>query len=260
MDRCRLLLNTFYNTYQILNQELETVLEDLTEPSNAIDRRNKLEDEARTYKPTFPYMTPRFGESSSKNPVQPPYSPVNLHQEKMKDVEVEPEEDPEEEPEEDPEEWGESDSNELIGNSEGWEVDLYAGTKEDPVVCYSSGDETYRPTRVQPYGIAGRSTNPINLDDYPDTEYTGQYDCGKQEDMSAMDTTPYPGNAYGGGQYNMAGDYACSSSHFSMTGLNIGTSDPEYTPSGRPYVPEGIRRTSRNHGWTTGRYYEQEEE
>jgi hypothetical protein len=34
------------------------------------------------------------------------------------------------------------------------------------------------------------------------------------------------------------------------------TSDSDYVPGGRPFVPEAVRRTSRHHGWTPGMYYE----
>jgi hypothetical protein len=34
------------------------------------------------------------------------------------------------------------------------------------------------------------------------------------------------------------------------------TSDSDYVPSGRPFVPEVVRRTTRQHGWTPGMYYE----
>jgi hypothetical protein len=34
--------------------------------------------------------------------------------------------------------------------------------------------------------------------------------------------------------------------------------DPEYIPSGRPYVPNTMRRTPRRHGWTSGMYREEE--
>jgi hypothetical protein len=34
------------------------------------------------------------------------------------------------------------------------------------------------------------------------------------------------------------------------------TSDSDYVPGGRPFVPEAVRRTSRYHGWTPGMYYE----
>jgi hypothetical protein len=34
------------------------------------------------------------------------------------------------------------------------------------------------------------------------------------------------------------------------------TSDSDYVPGGRPFVPETVRRTTRHHGWTPGMYYE----
>jgi hypothetical protein len=33
-------------------------------------------------------------------------------------------------------------------------------------------------------------------------------------------------------------------------------SDSDYVSGGRPFVPEIVRRTTRQHGWTPGMYYE----
>ena len=34
------------------------------------------------------------------------------------------------------------------------------------------------------------------------------------------------------------------------------TSDSDYAPTGRPYIPESVRRTTRHHGWFPGMYQE----
>src|SRR4051812_12514764 len=47
MDRHRSLLNTYHNTHQVLVQELDTVIEDFTDPDKAMARRKKLDKEAR---------------------------------------------------------------------------------------------------------------------------------------------------------------------------------------------------------------------
>src|SRR3954470_19420176 len=47
MDRYRSLLNTYHNTHQVLVQELDTVIEDFTDPTKAMTRRKKLYKEAR---------------------------------------------------------------------------------------------------------------------------------------------------------------------------------------------------------------------
>jgi hypothetical protein len=36
----------------------------------------------------------------------------------------------------------------------------------------------------------------------------------------------------------------------------IDTSDSDYVLGGRPFVLETVRRTTRQHGWTPGMYYE----
>jgi hypothetical protein len=34
------------------------------------------------------------------------------------------------------------------------------------------------------------------------------------------------------------------------------TSDSDYVPGGRPFVPEAVRQTTRHHEWTPSMYYE----
>jgi hypothetical protein len=36
----------------------------------------------------------------------------------------------------------------------------------------------------------------------------------------------------------------------------VDTSNSDYVLGGRPFVPETVRRTTRQHGWTPGMYYE----
>jgi hypothetical protein len=36
----------------------------------------------------------------------------------------------------------------------------------------------------------------------------------------------------------------------------VDTSDSDYVPGGRSFIPETVRRTTRQHGWTPGMYYE----
>jgi hypothetical protein len=38
--------------------------------------------------------------------------------------------------------------------------------------------------------------------------------------------------------------------------LAMDTSDSDYVPGGRPFIPEAVRRTTRQHRWTPGMYYE----
>src|SRR3954464_1421737 len=53
MDRYRSLLNNYHNTHQVLVQELDTVIEDFTDPVKAMTRRNKLDKESRHPKNIF---------------------------------------------------------------------------------------------------------------------------------------------------------------------------------------------------------------
>jgi hypothetical protein len=51
-------------------------------------------------------------------------------------------------------------------------------------------------------------------------------------------------------------------SYLGLNGLGLSdtsamdTSDSDYVPGGRPFVPETVHRTTRHHGWTPGMYYE----
>jgi hypothetical protein len=54
----------------------------------------------------------------------------------------------------------------------------------------------------------------------------------------------------------------CFESYLGLNGLVLSdtsamdTSDSNYVLDGRPFVPEIVRRTTRQHGWTPGMYYE----
>jgi hypothetical protein len=67
------------------------------------------------------------------------------------------------------------------------------------------------------------------------------------------------GNTYGGatGEYTRWVDYDALNYQFVNTDFSLGSSsDSDYQPTGRPYVPGSIRRTTRSTGWKPGMYRE----
>jgi hypothetical protein len=67
------------------------------------------------------------------------------------------------------------------------------------------------------------------------------------------------GNTYGGatGEYTQWVDYDALNDQFVNTDFSLGSSsDSDYQPTGRPYVPGSIRRTTRSTGWKPGMYRE----
>ena len=51
--------------------------------------------------------------------------------------------------------------------------------------------------------------------------------------------------------------YESLSSYFGMTDLCLGTSsDSDYIPTGRTFIPDGVWKTNRCTGWTPGMYAE----
>jgi hypothetical protein len=59
------------------------------------------------------------------------------------------------------------------------------------------------------------------------------------------------------GEYTPGEDYASLNNHFLMTDFSLGSStDSDYQPTGKPYVPDTIRRTKRSTRWMPGMYQE----
>lgn len=67
------------------------------------------------------------------------------------------------------------------------------------------------------------------------------------------------GNTYGvgTGEYTRWEDYDALNDQFVNTDFSLGSSsDSDYQPTGRPYVPSFVRRTTRSTGWKPGMYRE----
>ena len=110
---------------------------------------------------------------------------------------------------------------------------MYKRTESDPVPCdYSEVEATSYPMD-EPKAALGRSKiHPIVID--------GSIETDQGEPVT---------------------DYSVSDTYYPFSTLNLyATSDPEYVPTGRPFVPTRVRRTPRQHGWTSGLYREEDVE
>ncbi|KAK1694169.1 hypothetical protein QYE76_010866 [Lolium multiflorum] len=77
-----------------------------------------------------------------------------------------------------------------------------------------------------------------------------QYSRGDYEEYPILiESDADGGNTYGGvtGEYNPGVDYAELNNQFMNTDFSLGSSsDSDYQPTGRPYVPDSVRRTARS--------------
>jgi hypothetical protein len=73
-----------------------------------------------------------------------------------------------------------------------------------------------------------------------------------------MNTSEHTGNvSIAEVEYSMGDAYASLNNHFMMTYFSLGSSsNSDYQPTGRPYVPDTIRRTTHSTGWNPRMYQE----
>lgn len=233
MDRYRSLLNTYHNTHQVLVHQLDTVIEDFTNPDKAMARRKKLDKEARhpKYIPSGDvFEETEFDDPNSENyayyqnDFKPPeglWTKYNSEQQ----------------------EWNKVIPNKPEPNKYGWEIESQGKTIGNPIPCDAGIEEETNYNHREPYGPYGGNTNPINLEEYSNSYYTNIYEWIQEK---AKEPTYYE-EALPENPNDSVEDYA-NSSHFSMTNLSLSTSNQDYAPPGCSYAPEGSRRTSRHHG------------
>jgi hypothetical protein len=117
----------------------------------------------------------------------------------------------------------------------GWRFGEYMGIAGDPIPL-DSEDEVTRKFRVFHHGVGDVAGNPILLGsdverDIPTPMEWGEYSKPRTEGCTTHSAYPSLG------------------SYLAMTDFNLGTtSDFNYTPTWRPYVPTTPRRTSRSTG------------
>ena len=124
-----------------------------------------------------------------------------------------------------------------IENSTGWRWGSDTGTHSTSV--YYDGEMTKdATTQNQSY-----SQNGEEVEGYP----------------TQVESDTNVGNTYGvgTGEYTRWVDYDALNDQFVNTDFSLGSSsDSDYQPTGRPYVPGFVRRTTRSTGWKPGMYRE----
>jgi hypothetical protein len=127
-------------------------------------------------------------------------------------------------------------------NSTGWRFRDFMGTASDLIPCDSDKEVTSQ-FWVFHHGVGNVVGNPIIESDMegdmPTPMERGEFSRPREE-----------GYTYGS-------VYTSLSSIFAMTDFNLGTtSDSDYTPTVRTYVPTTLIRTSRFIGWAPRMYQE----
>jgi hypothetical protein len=238
MDRCKHLLSVFYHVHRALVGEIQSLVEEITEPT-----------------PT-PWYT---GETSG-----PPRAPtpaffagdfINLDEENdPEEREFEPEAEPEMPPahfahsltgaryEAGLESWGMPHNDSFGGNSMGWRFDEYMGTAGDPILCDSEHEVTSQFRVVHRTGdVAGKPIEIESDDEGKLPSYMERGECLRPKMERGATEVVYPS----------------LSGYLGMTDFNLGpTPDLDYMPAESSYTPASVRRTSRATGWTPGMYRE----
>jgi hypothetical protein len=154
-----------------------------------------------------------------------------------------------------------------IENFTGWRFEPFMGTDSDHVRCDPEMDQDdvdqYRNFH---YGVGDYQENPIVSE--PDFEggkarKVNKGECSRSRGRRGpfdMNTSEYTGNVSVEEEEYPTGDtYASLNNYFMMTDFSLGSSsDSDYQPTGRPYVSDTIRRTTRSTGWMPGMYQEQD--
>ena len=221
MDNCRNLLTLFFQLNRHLSRAIDTMLEEFTEPKEESKGKEPMEGEVHTPSYSAGDFISIDHPEQQTTPITPRYFPSSSHGGY-----------------EGGEESGNHQRSETpIENSTGWRWGSYMGTYSDPVRCNPEMDEDAT-TQFQNH----------------------QYSRGDYEEYPILiESDTDGGNAYGGvtGEYTPGVDYAALNNQFMNTDFSLGSSsDSDYQPTGRPYVPDSVRRTTRSTGWKPGMYRE----
>ena len=241
MDRYRKIVGSLFHSYKVLVADRRTKLGNTTiapRAEQASGSRYSPTPEPIHY-PVIPPSETEMGESS-RNSVEPSV--------------------PEQE-----NSYGLSGSESPIGNSEGWDYDYYTGTWEHPIPVYDSagdGDQNQNPG-VAAYAADGADAMIIDIssDEEAPVEAQPAHEVSFDHSMCTSSTCFGEAGPSQGMSVEETREYLRS--FVEMDGLYLGetlateTSDTNFIPSGRPYVPDTVRRTTRHTGWTPGMFFEQ---
>jgi hypothetical protein len=221
MDNSRNLLSLFFQLNRHLTGAIDTMLEEFTEPKEETKGKEPMENEVHT--PVYSagdYISIDHPERETT-----PITPGNYLSSSYGGYVG-----------------GEESGNNQcsvtpIENSTGWRCGSDTGTHSTSV-RYDGEMNEDATTQNQSYPCNGR-------DD-------GEYPIQVESDTNV-------GNTYGGvtGEYTRWVDYDALNDQFVNTDFSLGSSsDSDYQPTGRPYVPGFVRRTTRSTGWKPGMYRE----
>jgi hypothetical protein len=250
MDNCRNLLSLFFQLNLHLAGAIDTMLDEFTEPKEESKGKEPMESEPHT--PV--YSTSDYIDIDAPEPQPTPPTPRYFPSSSYGGYEG-----------------GEESGNTRrsvtpIENSTGWCFEPFMGTYSDPVRCDPEIDrDVVDQYQSFHYGMGDYQENPIVIESDSEGgkarkvakgEYSGS---GGRRGPFDMNTSEYTENVSVGEEEYSTGDaYASLNNHFMMTDFSLGSSsDSDYQPIGRPYVPDTIRRTTRSTGWTPGMYQEQ---
>jgi hypothetical protein len=157
---------------------------------------------------------------------------------------------------------GVSESKLPIENSDGWRFDWlgdgqqYTSSYGATAQAAGGGDAVVTPVvsveEEDPVEVQFERQEPVEIPMEQDTPFDHTY-C--TESMCYGEEEPFP-------TMTAHETRVYFESYLGLNGLvlsdtsTMDTSDSDYVSGGRPFVPETVRQTTRQHGWTPGMYYE----
>ncbi|KAK1606675.1 hypothetical protein QYE76_030348 [Lolium multiflorum] len=257
MDSCKSLLTTMYLLHMKMRGEIEHMLTEFTDPDKVQTRMRDLRAQPQHTTPFFSLdsYVDLSDQLSQKDPLTPNFVPHYPHVSASYESG-----------------YGGDDSRNLnfsespIENSTGWHFGEPFGDEGEPITCDTEDEGGAVNQNVnQSFGQEEKDTNSISLDLEMGLPKTSQYVVGessgtkkkKKKKMRGQVSRNPPWMAEEGELYPTGDTYESLSSYFGMTDLCLGTSsDSDYIPTGRTFIPDGVRKTNRCTGWTPGMYAE----
>lgn len=239
LDRYRDLVGSLYHTHQLLVEDQMATLEDFTHPQKRQELWEKLDKEASGSHTTVVADSHR----KSPAPKQSRYSPTPepIHYPVISASYEAPQSS-----------WGISDTELLIENSTGWRF----GSDDDSEV-----GQTSQP-RGQTFATDGNGTEIVDLETEEEEpmERLEEPIVTQEYQVANDDTFVYytqeQARIHRETYLGLSGLSLSDTSVTETSGSVMNTSDTDYVPTGRPYVPETVRRTPRQHGWFPGMFCE----
>ncbi|KAK1668048.1 hypothetical protein QYE76_056207 [Lolium multiflorum] len=251
MDSCKSLLTTMYLLHMKMRGEIDHMLAEFTDPDKVQTRMHDLRAQPQH---TTPFFNPDSDVDLSdqwfkrnlptRDPLTPNFVPHYPHVSASYDTGYGGDHS-----------WNINCSESPIENSTGWRFGEPFGDEEEPIPC-DTGDESdaVNPNVNQHYEQEEKGTDSISLDLEMGISKPSQYEVGessgtkkkKKKKMRGQVNRNPPWMTGEEALYSTGDMYESLSSYFGMTDLCLGTSsDSDYIPTGRTFVPDGVRKTSR---------------